>query len=345
MINHGTITGAFSGLQPDGDGDGVDIDKIAHIENYGVIQGVGAGGVDKNGFANGSEGIALGGGAIYNAKGALISGANNAILVDDGSDGPGLAATTLENHGTIEGLDGFGVKFVGNYADTVINSGTISGSNGLALDLGGGDDNLILRNGSRFIGAVDGGSGYDRLTLDDVAGGTFGDSRNLERLDVKQGTWTLTGQGDFSDGGEISSGAKLVNQGGIVGDVTVDAGGVYAGGGSVGSLVVNGTLQTNTALGTASINRDLRMGSGLDPGLWRQRRRQQRTDQGRRHRLPQWRDAGGQPRRRHLPLAKPLQRAASRQHQWHVWQGHQRLRLPDPNPGLQPHPGRPYVHP
>ena len=123
VVNHGTIIGAFSGLQPDGDGDGVDIDKIAHIENYGVIQGVGAGGVDKNGFANGSEGIALGGGSLYNAKGALISGASNAILVDDGSDGPGLAATTLENHGTIEGLDGFGVKFVGNYADTVINSG------------------------------------------------------------------------------------------------------------------------------------------------------------------------------------------------------------------------------
>ncbi|KRP47425.1 hypothetical protein SAMN04490190_4051 [Pseudomonas libanensis] len=58
VINHGTLTGAFSGLQPDSDGDGVDIDKIAHIENYGVIQGVGAGGVDKNGFANGSEGIA-----------------------------------------------------------------------------------------------------------------------------------------------------------------------------------------------------------------------------------------------------------------------------------------------
>lgn len=165
VINHGTITGAFSGLQPDGDGDGVDIDKIAHIENYGVIQGVGAGGVDKNGFANGSDGIALGGGAIYNAQGALISGANNAILVDDGSDGPGLATTTLENHGTIQGLDGFGVKFVGNYADTVINSGTISASNGLALDLGGGDDHVILRNGSRFIGTVDGGSGYDRLTL------------------------------------------------------------------------------------------------------------------------------------------------------------------------------------
>ncbi|QOQ74551.1 autotransporter domain-containing protein [Pseudomonas poae] len=262
VINHGTITGAFSGLQPDGDGDGVDIDKIAHIENYGIIQGVGAGGVDKNGFANGSEGIALGGGYVYNAHGALVSGANNAILVDDGSDGPGLAATTLENHGTIQGLNGFGVKFVGNFADTVINGGTISGSNGLALDLGGGDDTLVLLGGSRFVGVVDGGAGYDRLSMDDAAGGSFGDSRNFEWLDVKQGTWTLTGSGDFSDGGEIFSGAKLINQGSIAGNLTVDAGGIYAGGGSVGSLVVNGTLQTNTALGTATITRDLTMGSG-----------------------------------------------------------------------------------
>ena len=262
VINHGTITGAFSGLQPNGDGDGVDIDHIGHIENYGVIQGVGAGGVDKNGFANGSEGMALGGGYIFNAAGALVSGANNAVLVDDGSDGPGLAATTLINHGTIQGLNGFGVKFVGEFADTVVNAGTISGSNGLALDLGGGDGNLILRNGSRFIGLVDGGTGYDRLTMDDPAGGSFGQSRNFEWLDVKQGTWTLTGSGDFSDGGEIFSGAKLINQGGIAGNLTVDEGGIYAGGGSVGSLLVKGTLQTSTALGTATITRDLTMTSG-----------------------------------------------------------------------------------
>lgn len=262
VINHGTITGAFSGLQPDGDGDGVDIDKIAHIENYGIIQGVGAGGVDKNGFANGSEGIALGGGYVYNAKGALVSGANNAVLVDDGSDGPGVAATTLENHGVIQGLDGFGVKFVGNFADTVINGGTISASNGLALDLGGGDDKLVLLGGSRFVGLVDGGTGYDRVSMDDPAGGSFGNSRNFEWLDVKQGIWTLTSNGDFSDGGEIFSGAALINQGSIAGNVTVDAGGIYAGGGSVGGLVVNGTLQTNTALGTATITRDLKMGSG-----------------------------------------------------------------------------------
>ncbi|MCF4995313.1 autotransporter domain-containing protein [Pseudomonas syringae] len=261
VINHGTITGAYSGLQPNGDGDGVDIDNIAHIENYGVIQGVGAGGVDKGGFANGSEGIALGGGYILNAGGALISGANAAILVDDGSGNTGLAATTLENFGTIQGLDGFGVKFVGEFADSVINGGTISGSNGLALDFGGGNDSLTLRNGSRFIGVVDGGTGYDRVVMDDAAGGSFGASRHFEWLEVKQGAWTLNGSGDFSDGGAVRNGATLINRGGIAGDMTVDVGGVYAGGGSVGSLTNNGTLRTDTGFGSATIVRDLNMGS------------------------------------------------------------------------------------
>ncbi len=261
VINHGTITGAYSGLQANGDGDGVDIDKIAHIENYGTIQGVGAGGVDKGGFANGSEGIALGGGYILNASKALISGADSAILVDDGSGGSRLAATTLENFGSIQGLNGFGVKFVGEFADTVINGGTISGSNGLALDLGGGNDNLTLRTGSRFVGVVDGGSGYDRVVMDDVAGGSFGASRNFEWLEVRQGAWTLTGSGDFSDGGAVRNGATLINQGGIAGSLTVDAGGVYAGGGSVGNLNLNGTLRTDTSLGRATVVHDLNMSS------------------------------------------------------------------------------------
>ena len=262
VINHGTITGAYSRLKPNGDGDGVDIDLIAHIENYGVIQGTGAGGVDKNGFANGSEGIALGGGYIFNAKGALVSGANNAVLVDDGSDGSGLAATTLINNGTIKGLDGFGVKFVGEFEDVVINNGLISGSNGQALDLGGGNDRLTLGSASRFEGLVDGGSGYDRVTFDDQAGGSFGNSQNFEWLDVKSGSWTLTSHDDFSDGGEIFSGARLINQGTISGSLTVDAGGVYAGGGSVGNLLVNGTLQTGTQVGSATISHDLTLASG-----------------------------------------------------------------------------------
>lgn len=48
---------------------------------------------------------------------------------------------------------------------------------------------------------------------------------------MKAGSWTLTSQDDFSAGGKIFSGARLINQGAINGTLTVDEGGVYAGGG------------------------------------------------------------------------------------------------------------------
>lgn len=262
VINYGTITGSNNGLQPNGDGDGVDIDFIAHIENYGTIKGLGASGVDKGGFANGSEGIAAGGGYIYNGAGALISSVDSAILVDDGSGGSGVAATTLINNGTIEGLGGFGIKLVGEFADTVYNNGLISGSNGLALDMGGGDDTLTLGHNSQFVGVVDGGTGNDTVIMDDALGGSFGASQNFETLQVKQGIWTLTGSGDFSSGGSVSSGAELINQGGIAGTMTVDQGGFYAGGGTIGGLNVNGTLIANKTLGAAQVNGNLTMGSG-----------------------------------------------------------------------------------
>lgn len=262
VTNYGTITGGNNGLQPNGDGDGVDIDLIGHIENYGIIQGTGASGVDKGGFANGSEGIALGGGYILNGSGAKIIGANSAILVDDGSGGSGVGATYLENHGSIEGRDGFGVKFVGQFADTVINDGLISGSKGLALDLGGGNDSLTLRNGSRFVGLVDGGTGTDSVIMDDALGGSFGASQNFESLLVRQGVWTLTGSGDFSVGGSVLGGAELINQGGIAGTLAVNQGATYAGSGSVGNLNVNGTLIANTTLGAAHVTGNLKMGSG-----------------------------------------------------------------------------------
>jgi len=259
VINYGTITGSNNGLQPNGDGDGVDIDLVAHIENYGTIKGLGASGVDKNGFANGSEGIAAGGGYIYNAEKGLISSVDSAILVDDGSGGSGAAATTLINHGTIEAMGGFGVKLVGDFADSVFNDGLISGSNGLALDMGGGNDTLTLGHNSRFVGLVDGGTGNDTVIMDDALGGSFGASQNFETLQVRQGTWTLTGLGDFSQGGRVSSGAELINQGGIAGSMTVDQGGVYAGGGTVGGLNVNGTLVASKSLGAAQVNGNLNM--------------------------------------------------------------------------------------
>lgn len=234
VTNYGRITGAYNGLVPDGDGDGVDIDGQGWIDNHGIIEGTGAGG-SKDGSANTSEGIAMGGGTILNHAGATISGAANAILIDDSATGGAPYATHLENFGQILGLGGDAVRIIGEQADSVINGGLISSTGGVALDLGGGADSLTLRSGSQFVGRVDGGAGRDVLTLDDVGGGSFGNSAHFEWLKVNAGRWTLDTQ-DFSEGGEVLAGAELVNLGRIGGTLGIASGATYAGGGHVDNL-------------------------------------------------------------------------------------------------------------
>ncbi|WP_010487753.1 autotransporter family protein [Pseudomonas sp. S9] len=276
--NYGRITGSYNGIAPNGDGDGVDIDGQGYIDNHGIIEGTGAGG-EKDGAANTGEGIAMGGGTIINREGATISGAANAILIDDSATGGAPFATFLENHGSILGLDGDGVRIIGDQADNVINNGLISGASGLALDLGGGDDNLTLGTHSQFVGLVDGGEGRDSLTLDDTAGGSFGNSQNFEWLAVKQGTWTITSD-DFNEGGEVQSSAGLINQGHIGGTLNVKPGATYSGAGQLQNLnleagstlafavAADGSHTPVQVNGSAQVNGaklDVRAGSGDYP--------------------------------------------------------------------------------
>ncbi|QIH05258.1 MULTISPECIES: autotransporter outer membrane beta-barrel domain-containing protein [unclassified Pseudomonas] len=270
----GVISGGTSGSLSNADGDGIRLDKGGSIWNEGTIQGTAASGVNKYGRANTSEGISSGGGLTLSNYGypktvdrpiGVISGANNGVLIDDGNGGSALAASRVYNYGIIQGLDGFGVKFVGDFNDEVINGGLISGSNGVALDMGGGDDILRLQSGSRFEGLVDGGSGHNTLVMGEsysYGDGNFGDSRNFQVLEVRQGQWTLTGKGDFNEGAHVFRYATLTNQGGIAGDVLVDQNAQYRGSGTSGNLTVNGTLQTSKELGGPQVNGNLVMGSG-----------------------------------------------------------------------------------
>lgn len=272
----GVISGGANGLQANADGDGIRIKNSAGIWNEGTIQGTSARGVNSYGIANTSEGISAGGGfIIFNSAyprsigkpPSLISGANNGILIDDGNGGSAFSAIRVHNFGIIQGLDGFGMKFVGNFADEVKNGGLISGSNGLALDMGGGDDTLQLFTGSRFEGLVDGGSGHNTLIMGDTENnqydsGSFGESRNFQVLEVRRGDWTLTGEGDFSEGAHVFDYARLTNQGGIAGNVQVDKNAQYRGGGTVDNLTINGTLYTSAGLGGPQVNGDLVMGKG-----------------------------------------------------------------------------------
>lgn len=264
VVNYGVITGADAQRpkQNDGDGDGLDIDYRAEVRNFGIIQGTGANGKDKDGAPNTSEGIAMGGGHIHNYTRGIIRGAHHGMLVDNGDLGPAHARTVLNNLGSIIGHQGFGVRLIGDFNDTVTTSGLISGGNGIALDMGAGDDDLTVRSGARFVGAVEGGSGTNRTLLDDPKGGTFDGARRMQHMQVCTGTWTLKGPMDDNQAGKVQSGASLINRSQIGGSMTVEQGATYTGG-VVANLDVAGTLLLDPATRSQTrIKHDLRMDSG-----------------------------------------------------------------------------------
>ncbi|MET0877228.1 MAG: hypothetical protein ABWY14_08825, partial [Tardiphaga sp.] len=201
VLNYGRITGAADGSGTS-DGDGVDIDFIANITNYGIIEGVGAAGF-KDGLANASEGLSIGGGTVLNY--GTISGADAGIVVnDDGNlNRSGLAATQLTNYGTIVGQKGYAIRMenkLGTAADndTIINYGTIVGNGAIPnpdavvlTDTGARDPANGTLNGvtygagsARFIrgdgSAIQMGEGADVLTNYGTIIGNNGRAVNME---------------------------------------------------------------------------------------------------------------------------------------------------------------------
>lgn len=282
ITNYGTITGAVTGLLdddgaadgvPDGDGDGIDVDGQILLYNYGTVQGTGATGTN-DGVPNTADGIAAGGGTIYNYAGAVIEAYDNydnegsddlgrAILIDDSNGGAAPFATTIINAGTIRS-DGVAITLVGDNNDTIDNTGVISTDGATAVDMGGGDDLFIYHIGSTVIGIVDGGAGSDTFEL--AGSGSFdlsllGDSaqyQNFETLLIAEGAViTATGTSDFTGtlevdgsftlngslaaaGFTIADGAALTGNA-TVATLTVEDGGTVSPGNSIGTVTVTGT--------------------------------------------------------------------------------------------------------
>ncbi|MCY1277036.1 outer membrane autotransporter barrel domain protein [compost metagenome] len=182
----------------------------------------GAARIDNAGSIVGADKVAIGlvgdfADLLINRAGGLIQGGAQSVRVDELGSSTAAAAVQM-----------------GGGNDRLLNLGTIEGRNGLAVDMGSGDDLLIVGSSGRFIGTLDGGSGHDVVQLDDSLGGSFGNSRQFEWLDVRSGSWTLDSGGDFSEGGRVFAGAGLINQGSLLGDLQVDSGARYAGSGHIG---------------------------------------------------------------------------------------------------------------
>ncbi|KJZ65969.1 autotransporter outer membrane beta-barrel domain-containing protein [Pseudomonas fluorescens] len=166
-------------------------------------------------------------------------------------------------------------------------------SDGVDRTFGNGNDLVIVSSRGALSGFIDGGDGVNFLQLDTASGGTLGESRHFEGLELKRSTWTMNGSGDFNTGvlirpkatlinnGHIQGGAlsqgTLVNNGKIGGDATVQSGGflnnpgtvegnvvidekgAIAGNGLIGSLKVNGKLSVDGLHGAPKVNGDLNL--------------------------------------------------------------------------------------
>ncbi|UOK69199.1 autotransporter outer membrane beta-barrel domain-containing protein [Ancylobacter polymorphus] len=278
VTNYGTIRGEVTGLideegtdsVPDGDGDGVDVDGQVLLNNYGLIQGTGASGT-KDGEPNTADGIAAGGGVIYNHKTGIIEAFDNypnvdsddvgrAILIDDSAQGPAPFATQLFNEGIIRS-DGPTVTFIGTQNDTIVNSGLISSGGEVAVDMGGGNDLFVYVAGSEVVGLVLGGAGDNTFELSGA--GTFdvsllGDAaqyRDFGTLLVGELS-SFTGTGVSTFDGEVQIDGSFVLNGSLAAaSVAVEDGGLLGGNATVGNIVVGlgGTVSPGNSIGTVTV--------------------------------------------------------------------------------------------
>jgi hypothetical protein len=142
IYNAGTIIGADNPLLKRGDGDGIDVNFTVYVTNVstGLIEGAGSEGSDDNGRINVADGLAIGGGTVFNA-GTIFSANNGVTVNNDGNpDGSrsGNADLVLTNAagGVIDALNGYAIRSenkagtdqgpaAANDYDTVSNYGTI----------------------------------------------------------------------------------------------------------------------------------------------------------------------------------------------------------------------------
>ncbi|WP_395752167.1 beta strand repeat-containing protein [Prosthecobacter sp.] len=292
VTNYGTIAGNFDSAHYDvGDGDGVDVDGITTLNNYGIIRGLSANGTGSDGQTNHPEGVSIGGGTINNYSGAEITGGaldgmgieGHGILVDNSSSGNAFAATTINNSGLIRGTTGYAIKMIGTFDnsvtnnaggiirgagdaitvgaaiqtgsgnDTLSNAGTITGDNGKAIDLQAGNDTLTITGGT-ITGDIDGGTGTNTATISPGAGNTFsyaGSISNFSSVDISTGNVILSGSSTYTGNTTVNGTLSVTN---VTGSAT-----------GSGSVVVNsgGTLKGTGTVGSVS----LASGGVLAPGV------------------------------------------------------------------------------
>ncbi len=184
----GTVSGVVDG------GDGADLLQVdasgggavagAGFTNFERVQQIGTGNVTYSG--------AFGVGTIELASGGLIVAAGTQLSTTGATTITGTGAgVSITNAGTIAG----GIT-LGDGGNSVTNSGTIGGP----VLLGAGNDSFRTTSGATLGGVVDGGTGYNTLTLA-LASDTMlrpGVFRNFEALATEGASTLVLAGGAFS---------------------------------------------------------------------------------------------------------------------------------------------------
>lgn len=249
----GVITGNAGGTT---DGDGIDVDYLVSINNYGKIYAYGTS------TGNLSEAITVGGGTINNYAGGVIYSVQRAITVDDSNGGNAYGPTTIYNEGTIQGGNGEAISITDTFGDTITNKGVIIGS----ITTGTGNDTFNFYGGSSITGQIDGRAGTDVINLYGAGSGTLANVINIEQLHVFGGIWTIPDTQTYANGVTIDGGTLEVDGSLTSSGITVNSGGTLSGDGTITDPIINagGTLAPGTAsaIGTLTINGPLTFEAG-----------------------------------------------------------------------------------
>jgi len=239
----GTLLGGEGGAGGDGGVGALLTATGASLTNAGAIYG-GAGG---NGGDGGSGAFADGGGGSGGAGGAgVLFTATGATLTNTGAIYGGVGGVGGVGPGGT-GANGAGGAGVYGSNLTIIDSGAIWGGGGAnAITFASGVNTLQLQAGYSIVGNVV-GTGADAFQLGGAGSGSFGlggfgagqQYQGFKTFDVVGGSWTLTGSNTTTDPFTVSNATAIVTGSLGASSMTVNAGGVLTGIGTVGPTQIN----------------------------------------------------------------------------------------------------------